>query len=205
MDKLFDVGEYRGVTDGWVWVTDGHVIVMRRGELPFGVAASPMPTERVQESSEKFVRRWVGEEPSGRLASVKALQTFSGQDCPSCVNGRTVCYECRGTGKVSRTCDHCDDEHECDCECDDGREGCPDCGSLKLVSASGVAVDWRLLRKVLASCSCATVRCAGMDAHQKTKTLKNAMLVLFGDDWRANVMGMVHEGDAPEEFAEFVD
>jgi hypothetical protein len=187
------VGEWSGEQDGLAWSTDGLCIVVAEGRLPEGSTPKSPPGKGGQPADIwKTVRAVLALPDIGEDVDTHRLAEFSGGKCATCDGGRRLplCDECRGNGWVIRDCEFCDHDHRCPCDCNGGKTDCPDCGFLKAVRVAGAVVDWRLLRKVLASCPTDTCRISGIRAGD-TGSVDDADeigLAVFGTAWRAYIM-----------------
>ncbi len=105
--------------------TDGHRMIAIDGQLPDTAAA------RVPALTLAFPKKKPDARASVDLGRLRAWASVGwlgckGADCELCRGKRTVaCDECGGTGSRDRTCDNCDEIHECVCmECEDGTHEC---------------------------------------------------------------------------------
>lgn len=179
--ELFAVGEWCGEYNGWVWVTDGHMLVIAKGSLPEGRPVNEHP------QANTGIRKMVDElaaipDAGGMIASHSALERIAGCGCATCDgSGRRKCNRCGGSGTRVRHCRHCEHEHRCQCSaCDDGRMECLGCGARKCISIHGAPVDWRFLRRAL--------RASDASAFRFLNDTDNSWLAMIADGFRAVIM-----------------
>lgn len=113
--------------NSWVCRTNGYGAVLSPGVAEAKDIHASTPKEmgglvqRIREAKTDVVDR-------------KRFEKFLEVLCATCKNKRSKrCQECLGTGKITRECSHCDESHECVCDCGDGRIACTDCSSRAVV------------------------------------------------------------------------
>jgi hypothetical protein len=168
----------RGQWEGWFWSTDGHILVATK--TPW-----PPETDLDQKLNAGAIISRILRLGPGSAGDLKRMRGIAGSSgCEQCHGKKTTCWRCGGSGRASRTCDYCDESHECFCDhCDEGVVECGHCWSTRLVPCFGVFyVDWRRLREALDEWEGEDIR-AALEIQDGAK-----MLVLFGQDRIAAIM-----------------
>ncbi len=196
-EALTKIGPYSGMTDGWGWRTNRHMLVAIRGaEQPENPPRSFSNPERPV-NVDRFVRDLLTRPHGQRVALVTDLQAAAGPVCEKCDGA--LMLRCQKSHETLSVCEEC--EHADECEGDDFTYPCHSCRLYygdpgRVVKIMGFLVDAQLLACVLRTCRADLVT---VESVPETLRMDWRSLRLSAPDWRAAIMeGRFEESQAVE-------